>query len=117
MPQINQRYQCRWDGTCRQDATCVGRLYVPAHPLSRNRDAKPITAMLGLPLCDTHFALLDVRKVLGGERGQAIRESVEAEFKRRGAMPDFDKASIGRINQTDHDFGRFEILQERARAS
>lgn len=117
MPQINQRYKCRWEGACRQDATCVGRLYVPPHKLSLNADTKPVTAMLGLPLCDTHFKLLDVKMILQGERGQAIRDAVEQEFRKRGAMPDFSKASIGRIGETDHDFGRFEILQERARAN
>lgn len=116
MPNDAKRYPCRWQG-CRQDSTCVARLYVPPHALSVKADAQPVTAMLGITLCDVHFKLFDVKFLLQGERGTMIREAVTAEFRKRGAVPNFDKAAIGRIGDTDMDFGRFEVMNERARAN
>lgn len=113
----SKRYPCRWDAGCRSDATCLGRLYVSAHPLSVNDKAEPVTVMLGLPLCDVHFRLLDAKAVLSGERGAQIRAAVELEFRKRNALPDFSRAAIGRISDTDLDFGRFEVMNEKVRAN
>jgi hypothetical protein len=111
--QQSKRYGCRHDG-CRSDATCIPRLYVPAHTMSINAAAAPVTSLMSLPLCDVHFKLLHVKQLL---ESSEIRSAIELEFRKRNAAPDFAKASIGRINDTDLDFGRFEVMQERARAS
>lgn len=108
-----KRYPCRHSG-CRSDATCLPRLYVPAHPLSQNAAAGPVTSLMALPLCDVHFKLLDAREFVSR---QEVRDSISVEFRKRNAHPDFAKAVIGRIGDTDLDFGRFEVMQERARAN
>lgn len=109
--------KCRWESRCNRPATCVGRLYVPPSSLSPNAAAEPVTAMLGLPLCDTHFKLLTAEQVLAGERGRQIKEAVELEFRKRNAYPNFAKAVIGRLDGRDADFHRFQEMDERARAN
>lgn len=117
MNPARRRHLCRWDGSCRSEATCVMRLYVPPHAMSVDPNAEPLTVMLGLPLCDAHFRRMDARRLLEGERGVELRERIAAEFRRRNAMPDFAKAAIGRIGEREADFGRFETMQERTHAN
>lgn len=106
------RHSCMHSG-CHSEATCMPRLYVPAHPLSRNRNAEDVSALMGLPLCDHHFTGLKAKDFLRPE----VRDQISAEFRKVSAVPDFDKAVIGRVSRLDHDFGRYEVMKERARSN
>jgi hypothetical protein len=111
-----QRHGCMYHG-CNRAATCLPRLYVPKSRLSINQDADDVSAMMGMPLCDTCFSKLTAKELLAGGSGEAIRAAVTDVFRQRNAFPNFDKAVIGRIAQQDHDFGRFEIMKEKSRAN
>lgn len=107
---------CMYHG-CNRAATCLPRLYVPKSKLSINQAADDVSALMGMPLCDGCFKKLTAKELLSGESGAVIRQSVERVFRERNAFPNFDKAAIGRVAQQDHDFGRFEIMKEKARVN
>lgn len=108
---------CRYHG-CTRPATCMARLYVPPSNFSNNPQADDCSVMLaGLGLCDTCFSKLTARELLQGERGEAIRAAITDHFRQQRAMPNFDKAVIGRVSPRDHDYRRSQILVEKARAN
>lgn len=108
---------CRFHG-CSRPATCLPRLYVPASKLSRNFAAEDVTALMGMPLCDLHFPQVTAKMLLSDARGGLqIRDQIADEFRKRNAYPSFDRAVIGRISESEADFKRFLIMQERARAN
>lgn len=90
---------------CRGPATCMPRLYVPCSKLAI-KQIPDISALMSVTFCERHFSLLKAAQFLTGERGRVIRESIEAEFRKRGSHPNFDAAVIGRIPVTDPDFAR-----------
>ncbi len=92
------------------------RLYVPPSQFSPNREAD-ISALMGLPLCETCFKKITPRELLEGEQGAGVRAQIEAAYRQKGGMPNFDKAVIGRISRRDHDWFRWEEMNERARAN
>lgn len=107
---------CMYHG-CNRAATCLPRLYVPKSKLSINQGAEDVTALMGMPLCETCFKKLKAKELLEGESGEAIRTQITEVFRQRNAFPNFDRAVIGRVAQQDHDFGRFEIMKEKARVN
>lgn len=115
-PGQRRRHDCLYHG-CSRAATCLPRLYVPKSKLSINQNADDVSALMGMPLCDTCFSKLTAKELLSGESGAAIRTSVEQVFRERNAFPNFDKAVIGRVAEQDHDFGRFEIMKDQVRAN
>lgn len=108
-------HQCRYHG-CNLEATCMPRLYVPPSQFSPDR-SQDISALMGLPLCEAHFSKMTHRELLEGEQGAAVREQIVQAYRRKNGMPNFDKAVIGRISRRDHDWYRWEEMNERARAN
>lgn len=99
---------------CRSPATCMPRLYVPCSKLSL-RQIKDVSALMAATFCDRHFSLLKASQFLDGEKNRPVRESIEAEFQKRGSHPNFDKAVIGRIPVSDPDFARGQQAVDTAR--
>lgn len=114
-PRPYQYHQCRYHG-CTREATCMPRLYVPPSQFSPDR-SKDISALMGLPLCDTCFKKITVREMLEGEQGAMVRDQIVQAYRQKNGMPDFDKAVFGRISRRDHDWYRWEEMNERARAN
>ena len=115
MPRPYQYHQCRYHG-CSREATCMPRIYVPPSQFSPNRDAD-LSALMGLPVCDACFKKLTVKELLEGEQGAAVRDQIVAKYAEKRAHPNFDKAVIGRVSRRDHDWYRWEEMNERARAN
>jgi len=55
--------------------------------------------------------------LLEGEQGAAVRDQIVAKYAEKRAHPNFDKAVIGRVSRRDHDWYRWEEMNERARAN
>lgn len=101
---------------CGSPATCMGRLYVPASKLSMNAAAEDVSALLcGLTYCDRHFAIIQANP--GQFLIPGIMATIDLEFKKRNAYPNFKKAVIGRIPIADPDFARGQKAAEVARKS
>ena len=114
-PRPYQYHQCRYHG-CSREATCMPRLYVPPSQFSPDR-SQDVSALMGLPVCDPCFKKLTAKELLEGEQGAAIREQIVQAYAMKRAYPNFDKAVIGRISRRDHDWYRWEEMNERARAN
>lgn len=108
-------HRCRYE-RCTKAATCLPRLYVPAYKLGRTIEDCSML-LVGFYLCDDCFKKLTAKEILGGERGQPLRQAIEDHFRKSGGFPNFDKAVIGRVAGRDHDFGRSEDIEERRRAN
>ena len=111
-----RRHQCVYAG-CKREATCGARLYVPPFRISPRYVEDCSIMLAGLWLCETCFSKLTAKELLSGERGEPLRASVEAFYRRIDTLPNFEKAVIGRVSPRDHDFGRSEDITERHRAN
>lgn len=112
-PATFKREACRRAG-CKYDATCMPRLYIPRHKMSINARADDVSALMGIALCERHFREVQKSPGLFLHR-QEVRDSIATEFRKRNAMPDFDRAVIGRIPLYDPDYARIKKLEERVR--
>lgn len=92
------------------------RLYVPPSQFSDDR-SKDVSALMGLPLCEEHFRKITPSELLEGEQGAAVRQQIIDAYRVKKGMPNFDKAVIGRVSRRDHDWFRWEEMNERARAN
>lgn len=102
---------------CNRPATCLPRVYVPPSVLSANQDAKDVSTLCGMPLCDTCFKKISAKELLDGERGEQIRSAAIRVMRERSAFPNFDKAVVGRVSQHDQDWQRYLKMRERHRAN
>jgi hypothetical protein len=106
------QHRCMYGG-CPALATCMPRLYIPGYQLNTFRENEPMTMMLGLHVCDAHFKKLKVSDFLRGERGRELREAANTFWRALHTRPNFDRATIGRVSQRDHDYKRIKDMEKR----
>lgn len=86
--------KCAREG-CLEDARWAPLLHVPVD----EKDAEPLTALVRLPLCETHFDRAQAAVLLD----EGPRPELERLARARGVEPDFDQAWITPVELGDID--------------
>lgn len=102
---------------CTKRAMCLPRLWVPARPILLTTLRRPfdgVASTMGLPLCFQHFYNLRPRDLL---KDAEVRESIEKDFRAKGAIPWWDRAALYMVRRREPDFDRVIAEFKRLRAT
>lgn len=95
----SERPKCMSPG-CYADADCLPKLWVPAHPLSPKK-FDGVCSIMGMPMCFRHMSRLMPRQFV---EKQTVRDSITADFRRKGAIPHFEKATLSYVRKREPEF-------------
>lgn len=96
---------------CGLVATCIPRIVVKPRPLCIGQPP-PFGSVMGLPLCDKHFADLEPRDFLVRDE---VRAEIDDYFRAANSLPDYKGASIDKIWSHQglfRDWERFAAMAE-----
>ncbi len=97
---------CGWKG-CTRAGVFAPKICVPARGFAIDCH-QPMTAILGLALCDEHVKATTPAVILSDKLRELFMEITRSQGK---ARPDFDRAWVSPVSLNSNEYKRFEKQQ------